>query len=257
MNENDKSVVNESAVEAKAASDNTAEKDYQANFVPRVHLIGRSSMVIGLVLAFLPIIYFYFICGYQLPVSNYVSVIITITSMALGMWLSEQLSYWPILGSASLYMSCLSGNLSGMRFPVALSVQTSMNADINTPRGQVITIVGVSASVFMNLVVLFAIVLMGGWLVSVLPASVLAAFSYVTASLVGCMFVMRFAYQEGGFAKSLMGNAHFFILAIIWRLVITYLLPQLASYGNAIAVASAVLLAYILFRRKSSGAAQI
>lgn len=232
-----------------------AEKDYQANFMPCVHRIGRTTMAIAFVLAFLPVIYFYFVKGYQFPMSSYFNVIVAITSIGIGLWLTEPLAFWPVLGSAGTYMAYLSGNVSGMRFPVALSVQSNMKADINTPRGQVLTIVGIVASVFMNLIILLVIVLAGGWLIKVLPTPIKAAFAFVMPCLLGCMLTMRFASGKDGFAKTFVSSLPYLVTAIGCKLVITYQLPQLRTYGTAISVGATVLVAYILYRRRIAAAA--
>lgn len=239
--------VTETAAPAELSA---AEKDYQTDFMPRVHRIGRITMAIAFLLAFLPVLYFYFIRGYQLPLSNYFNVVVAIASIGIGLWLTEPLAYWPVLGSAGTYMSYLSGNVGGMRFPVALSVQSAMKADINTPRGQVITIIGIVASIFTNLVILLAIVLAGGWLLTVLPAPVMAAFAFVMPCLLGCMLIMRFASGKEGFLKTTLSCLPYLVSSVGCKLIITYLLPQLATYGTAISVGVTILVAYVLYRQR-------
>lgn len=129
--------------------------------MPAVHRIGRFTMAVAFILAFLPVAYFVFIKGYSLPLASYINTIVVITSIGIGMWLTEPVTYWPVLGSAGTYLAYLSGNVGGMRFPVAMNVQASLKADINTPRGQVITIVGIVGSIVSNLIILFLIVIFG------------------------------------------------------------------------------------------------
>ena len=252
MNEeiNVKTTAKAAEAEAETSALTPAEQDYQNDFMPRVHRIGRITMAIAFVLAFLPVIYFYFVVGYQLPGSAYFNTIVAIASIGIGLWLTEPLAYWPVLGSAGTYMSYLSGNVSGMRFPVALSVQSAMKADINTPRGQVITIVGIVASIFTNLVILLVIVLGGGWLLSVLPAPVMASFAFVMPCLLGCMLVMRFASGKEGFVKTFASCLPYLVTAVGCKLIISNFLHQLITYGTAISVGLTILVAYILYRRR-------
>lgn len=221
--------------------------EYRGCFIPSVHKIGRSTMAVAFVLSFLPTIYFFFVKGYQEPISAYINVAISISSIGIGMWLTEPLAYWPVLGSAGTYISYLSGNVSGMRFPVALSLQSTMKADINTPRGQIITIVGIVSSVFVNLGILLVVVLAGNWLVSVLPDVVIAAFSFVMVGLLGSMILMRFNGPDGikkGFFRAL----PYLICAIVIKLV-TDLNTYLSTWGMAISVGCCILLAYVLYKR--------
>jgi len=226
----------------------TAQQDYAQNFMPAVHKIGRFTMGVAFILAFLPVLYFVFIKGYALPFSSYLNTIVVISSIGIGMWLTEPLTYWPVLGSAGTYIAYLSGNVGGMRFPVAMNVQSAMKADINTPRGQVVTIVGIVGSVVSNLIILFAIVIVGSWLISILPPFVMGMFSFVTMGLFGSMILMRFAGHPGGFVKGLLASAPYLATAICVKLVITYVLPSLATFGTALSVGITILVAYILFK---------
>lgn len=232
-----------------------AQKDYQENFMPNVHRIGRITMAISFLLVFLPVLFFYFIVGYSLPLSSYLNVTIAIGSIGIGMWLTEPLAYWPVLGSAGTYIAYLSGNVGGMRFPVALSIQSAMKADINTPRGQVATIVGIVASVFTNLIILLIIVLAGSQLLAILPKSVLAAFGFVMPCLMGCMLMMRFGSGKDGLVKTFTSSAPYLATSILCKVVVSYVLPQFATFGTAIAVGTTVLVAYIMFRARTAKAA--
>lgn len=238
--------------ESKGMSD--VQRDYTENFMPKVHVIGRFTMAVAFVLSFLPVLYFLFVKGFQLPWSNYLNVIVAIGSIGIGLWLTEPLAYWPILGSAGTYIGYLSGNVGAMRFPVALSVQSASGADINTPRGQIITIIGIVASVFTNLVILLITILSGSWLISVLPAGVLAAFGFVMPCLYGTMLMMRFASGKDGLVATFLRNLPYLATAIGMKLLITYVFPQLATYGTALAVGTTILVAYIIYRARTSKA---
>lgn len=180
--------------------------DYNDNFMPQVHKIGRSTMAIAFVVSFLSVLFFFFIRGYRMPAASYISTIVAISSIGIGMWLTEPLAYWPVLGSAGTYMAYLSGNVGGMRFPIALNVQSSSGTNINEPKGQVATIVGIAVSVFVNLIILLVIVLFGSWLLQALPQVVLASFSLVMPCLLGCMLMLRFSTAKEGFIKAVGGG---------------------------------------------------
>lgn len=223
-----------------------AVKDYTATFLPSVHRIGRGTMAIALVLAFLPILYFVLIKGYTAPASSYVSVIVAISSIGIGMWLTEPLAYWPVLGSAGTYIGYLSGNVGAMRFPVALNLQSAMNANINTPRGQVVTIVGIVSSVFANLVLLLIFVLGGEWVISVLPAVVLASFGFVMQGLFGSMIMMRWN-GKNGLVKGFMEGLPYLALALVMKFIISKI-SFLSAWGMAITVGVCILLGYVIYK---------
>lgn len=239
--EEKKKVMDGKTQEAKSVDEN-----YRTEFMPAVHRIGRSTMILAFILSFLPVGYFIIVKGFGMPLSQYLSVGAAICSLGLGMWISEPIAYWPVLGSAGTYISYLSGNVGAMRFPVALSIQSNMKADINTPRGQVITIVGIVASVVSNLVLLLVIVFGGEWFVSVLPEVVMGAFGFVMVTLFGAMWMMRFDGKDG-VAKGFLENLPYIILAVVLYKVI--MLTSLGDWGMLICVLLCIALAYVIYRR--------
>lgn len=221
--------------------------DIYKDFIPSVHRLGRSTMIVGLVLTFLPVLYFVFVKGYRAPLTAYASVAIAIASACFGMWISEPLGYWPVLGSAGTYMGYLSGNVSGMRFPVALNLQSTLDADINTLKGQVATIIGVAASIFANLIILLVFVLAGQVIVTVLPQVVIDSFSFVSVGVFACLLITRLN-GKGGLAKGLVSNAPYLLLAIVARLVLDHI-PSLEYWKLLICVLLAIALSYVMYKR--------
>lgn len=225
-----------------------AQKDYKNNFMPQVHRIGRTTMAVAFIISFLPVIYFVVVKGFTASGAAYINVLVAISSIGIGMWLTEPLAYWPVLGSAGTYIGYLSGNVGAMRFPVALSLQSAMEADINSPRGQVITIIGIVASVFMNLFILIIIVLSGNWLITILPKVVIASFSFVMIGLFASMLIMRWNGKKG-LVKGFLSSLPFLATALVIKFFIKYAANFLSSWGVAISVAACVLVAYIIYKR--------
>ncbi len=232
----------------------TAEQDYAQNFMPSVHKIGRFTMAIAFVLSFLPIAYFYFVKGYQAPASMYISGFTSVAAIGFGMWISEPETYWPILGSAGTYIAYLSGNVGGMRFPVAMAVQKNVDADINTPRGQVATITGIVASVFANLVLLLITVLIGDWIIQHLPANIVHAFGYCLVAMMGSMLLMRFTMGGKSVKDNLISNAPYMIWGISMYFLCTKLVTKLSNWGTLIAVGGGLIIAYFIYKRDKAAA---
>lgn len=232
--------------ENKTVVNEAAEADYRVSFMPAVHKIGRITMGVAFILSFLPVAYFYFVKGYRLPIEMYIGGITGVVSLGLGMWLSEPEAYWPVLGSAGTYIAYLSGNVGGMRFPVATTVQKNMNADITTSRGQVVTIVGIVASVVANLIILLAIVMAGQWIISILPQVVLSAFGFCVLAMLGAMLVMNFQ-QRGGFKAIVTGGPYMIVAVIAWY-VCNKVFPDMFGWGMAIAVLGSIGVGYIVYR---------
>lgn len=230
----------------KKTTNQLLEDDYRIGFIPAVHRIGRLTMLLALILSFLPVVYFVAVKGYSLPLEIYFSGASGVAALGIGMWLSEPETFWPVLGSAGTYIAYLSGNVSGMRFPVATTVQKNMKAEITTPRGQIVTIVGIVASVVANLIILLAIVLAGEWIISVLPGAVVSAFGFCVASLLSTMFVMNLSGRGG--VKAIPSVLPYVIVAVAAWFLCTKVFSSLMGWGQAIAVGSAILIGYAKYR---------
>lgn len=233
-----------------------ANEYYDKAFMPRVHVIGRFTMSVAFFLSFASVLYFIIFKKYTLPAANYLNVFLAIGSIGLGLWLTEPLAFWPTLGSAGTYISYLSGNVSGMRFPVALNVQTSSGSDIGTPRGQVITIVGIVASVFMNLIILTIIILSGTWLINLLPKFVIASFAFVMSCLCGSLLMMRFYMAKKKSTGNLLKQLLYLSISLAIKFLLDTFLPQLITFALLIAVGTTILVAYIMFKRENQKTTQ-
>lgn len=216
------------------------QQEFVGAYSDRVHVIGRVTLCIAAVLSFLPILYLNFVKGYTAPLSDYILVFTTICVVRVGMWISEPFTWYPILGAASLYISYFSGNTKNLRVPVAQNLQSKYGVEVMTPKGQVITTIGVGVSVFVNVALLVVIILMGNAIIPYLPPVVLNAFNYVVPALIGAL--MSNHLRKRGFVKTL--------LWVIPGLCILFLVRNgviSPKYGNSFAIGATVLVGYIVF----------
>jgi len=218
-------------------------ESYQKDFMKKVHIISQGSMIIAAMLSFLPILFFYFVKGWTAPGSAYTTVTIAIVAYGFSMWLTEPVSYYPILGSAGTYMGYLAGNVGNMRAPVAMAVQSSVGDEVTSPRGNLATIIAIAMSVYVNLAILTCIIIAGEAILKMLPDVVLDAFSYTLPSLYGSMLVMR-----------MMANPKrasiYLVTTVIIFLAIKYIpaLSFLTSYSLAVCIVGTIIVAYIHFK---------
>lgn len=162
------------------------------------------------------------------------------------MWLTEPEAYWPVLGSAGTYISYLSGNVGSMRFPVASTVQKEMKADISTDRGQIITIVGITASVVVNLIFLLIIVFLGDYILKIIPEVITASFAFVIASLLGALIVMNIS-SNGGLKILPLASVYILVAVAVW-FVCNKIFPSLFGWGMAASVGACVGIAYLRYK---------
>ncbi len=221
-------------------TNNSMTNDYETRFLSDVHRWGRLSMAMALILSFMPIVYMYLVKGWSETASAFASVTIAISSFGIGMWLTEPMSYFPILGSAGTYMSYFAGNVSNMRAPVALSIQNALKTDVTEPRGNIATIIAIATSVFVNLLILLVIVIVGQQILGVFPPVVLKSFKYVLPSLFGSVIVMRFRGSPLRAIKYLIPTA------ITYYLV--RLIPGIGTFKLAVVIAVTILYGYIFHK---------
>lgn len=226
-------------------SEEQINAEYHGPYTQKVHTIGRLTFVIALILSFLPVAYMYFVLGWKVPGSVYLNVIFALTALCVGMWITEPMTWYPILGAAPTYMAYLAGNVKNIRVPVVRSVTKKFGVDHNSARGQVLATFGVGVSVFVNMIILAVIVFTGSWFVPLLPEFILTALSYVVPALIGALIWFRI--EESGWIKTM-----------IWAIpsVCMYILVHasgieaLMDIGEALSIAVTVLIGYITYRAK-------
>ena len=216
------------------------KEEFVGSYSDRVHVIGRVTLSIAAVLSFLPILYLNFVKGYTAPLADYILVFTTICAVRVGMWISEPFTWYPILGAASLYISYFAGNTKNLRVPVAQNLQNEYGVEALTPKGQIITTIGVGVSVFVNVALLVVIVLMGNAIIRYMPAPVLNAFNYVVPALIGAL--MSNHLRKHGLVKTILWVLPgLFILFLVRNGLIS------PKYGNSFAIAATVLVGYLVY----------
>lgn len=172
-------------------TDQTLEGFYRTRFIPRAHRIGRATLLIAMVLCFLPALYLSFGLGAFPGVGTILTGFLAVVAFVGIMWVVEPISYFPVLGVCGTYMSFLSGNIGNMRMPVVVSCQNAIGAETGSRKAEVAAVIGIAISVLVNLVFLIALVLIGKALIDVLPAPVAQAVKdYTLPALYGAVVVM-------------------------------------------------------------------
>ena len=208
-------------------------------------------MILALIFACAPTVYFIFIKGIEVDFSSFIAVVGAIATFSIGMWISEPAAFWPVLGSAGTYIAFLSGNASSMRLPVALTARSSLDEanDLEDPKVHIAMIIALFASVWVNLAILLCIVFPGDAIIAALPASVFAAFSYVMPCLVANNVMLQFRDKAGTFLPGIKSSWPYLAAGIGVKLITKYWLTSLGNWAILIAVVVAALIAYAFYLR--------
>lgn len=205
----------------KNAAVSEMEKEYQSKFLPSVHNIGQATMIIGVLLALLPVAFMYFVCGWDdIPLTTYAALIAYLIPLLGIRQFTEHLRFYPMMGSAATYISYLSGNSTGIRIPVANSCASEFDADVLSPYGQIVAIIGVGISVVSNILVLLMTVAFGDVVLSIVPKVVIDALGYITIVIFGYLLILNIRNAGGGsMSKGAIHSWPMYIVAVVGWIV--------------------------------------
>jgi hypothetical protein len=152
----------------------------------KVHFIGRSTLIIGLLLSFLPPVILWLVYGIFPPLKSLLSGIISISSVMIPVSIVEVFTFAPLLGASAMYMSYLTGNISNMKIPSAAISMEVAEVQPSTKEGDIIATIAIAGSVIMSEV----IIILGVILIVPLGAKlnnplILPAFEQILPALFG------------------------------------------------------------------------
>ena len=179
--------------------------------------------------------------GVQVPA---VAAGVLAIALAFGvLWFIEPLSYFPILGAASMYQAFMIGNISNKLVPAAIVAQSAIGAKPETKRGQlaaVLAICGAAATHLVSLVVFVG--LFGSMLLRLLPPEIITQVqTFVLPAVMGAVVVQMISSNPNLRILTIA-----VVVGVVVQLVLTPLFPVVALFGIAISVVATVALALII-----------
>ncbi|WAH97769.1 hypothetical protein [Arthrobacter sp. MMS18-M83] len=151
---------------------------------PVTLVAGMASMFVGPVLLAI-------FGGFEVRIEQ-VLVAFVALAIAVGvLWVVEPVSYFPILGPASMYQAFLIGNVSTKLLPAVLTAQNRIGAKTGTPKAQLTAVIAICAAAIVHVISLIVVVgIFGTLLVSVLPPALLSTVStFVVPAILGAFIV--------------------------------------------------------------------
>lgn len=176
-------------------------------FQRSVHLWGRITVGIALLLTLTIPFYLTFILGHYPNSSDIVSGLISIVGFVGVIWFVEPISYFTTLGPAGTYMSFLSGNIGNMRLPVIIATQEALELSPGSDESEVAGIFAIISSTITNLVILAIVLVVGQAIINILPPKVMEAFNFALPGILGAMLVMMGSKLKGSQLAALVAIA--------------------------------------------------
>ncbi len=175
---------------------NKVKSVYNEEYLPFMIRYGRLTLSLGIIAALVPGIILSFGFGIMPPISALLASTMAIVSMSAPNYIIEPVSYSPILGIPGTYMSFLSGNISNMRLPCSIAAQKAAEVESGTEEGSIISTIGIAVSILVNISILTIGVILGGSVLSKIPAEVVEKLNLILPALFGSVFGQVFLQDK-------------------------------------------------------------
>jgi hypothetical protein len=164
----------------------TQQQTFDA-FHVNAHFWGRLTIGSVIVLSAALPLYLSFVAGYHPGWQAIFAAFLAYIALVGFAWVVEPVSYYATLGVSGTYLSFLTGNIANMCLPSAAAAQQVIGAEPGTRKGEVAATLAIATASFMNIAVLVPVILAGSYILSIIPESLQAAFTYIIPAIFGGM----------------------------------------------------------------------
>ena len=170
------------------------KKTTYASFRTFIIWFGRLTLAVAIIVSFAPCFYLWVVEGVFPGWETIWKAFLPIILTWFLLWITEPISYFPILGLAGTYVSWLSGNIHNLRVPCSVIAQQAVGVEEGSEEGDVISALGLCASVIVNLIVVGLFAVAGVQILAALPEGVKVGFNYALPAVTGALmftFMLR------------------------------------------------------------------
>jgi hypothetical protein len=226
----------------------TTSNSATADFNRTTSRWGQITMIGGLLISLAGPLYLVLAGGLDVGPAQLWIAFASVAATFGIIWIVEPLTYYPILGPAAMYQAFMIGNISNKLLPAALIAQTNIGAKPGSKRAELAAVIAICGAAAVHLVSLAIFVgLLGSWLISVIPPSVLLVTRlYVLPTVLGAVLVQAIVSM-----KQPRTTVFALVMSAVVVFVVLPLVPSLAMVSTAIVVLATMLLAWF-FRGKSA-----
>lgn len=165
------------------------QNEFDALWREPVIRIGVSTVLVSMLLCFLPCVYLYVNHGVFPSLKQAFEGWVLIISIYGAFYIVEPISYYPILGMTGTYISFLSGNIGNVRVPSAAVALDVVGEESGTPEAELVSTLGISGSVVTNLFFVSLAAVLGAAILDALPEALQNALkAYTVPAIFGAMF---------------------------------------------------------------------
>ncbi|MFA9398032.1 MAG: hypothetical protein ACERKV_07190 [Clostridiaceae bacterium] len=154
----------------------------------KIHRYGRITGIMVIVMIILVPIIISITYGIFPPIKNLLIGIGMVCMVYLPISIAEFVTYTPMLGSNASYLVFVTGNLTNLKIPCALSCMDTAGVKPQTEEGEVIAAIAVAVSSMVTTFIVFIGMIASVPLKPILASETLApAFAYIIPALFGAL----------------------------------------------------------------------
>ena len=150
---------------------------------------GQFAMILCIIANFIPGIYLWLFHGIVPSLPDLFQLWL-LAAGAFGVsWVVQPLAYYSAIGTAGSYLSWVVGSVVDILLPAVNMAQEIAKVEPGTEEGEVISMLGVSVSVFVSVSMVTIFTLAGTMLIPLLPAFITGSFNYILPALFGAVYI--------------------------------------------------------------------
>lgn len=154
------------------------------DFTKKSVRIGTITTILAIVANFLPAIYVSIAYDAMPELSVLLALWGILAATYFFSWVVQPISFFPALGTAGTYMSFVAGSIGDIRIPAITMAQKASGTEAATPKGDVMAVIGVAASVVVSFLMVTLFTFIGQAIIPLFPKFVNDSFTYHAARLV-------------------------------------------------------------------------
>lgn len=164
------------------------EQEVIQGFRSSAKTLGFVFVTIALVCNFVPAIYVSTITG-QFPSVSQLLQLWVAAAAAFGVgYIVQPVSFFPIVNMAGTFMCWICGNVGEVRAPAANMAQKVTNCEQGTPKAEIMSCIGICASVFVTIIMITFFALVGAQVMPLMPKFVMKMFGFVLPCVLGAVY---------------------------------------------------------------------
>lgn len=168
--------------------------------------IGVITTIMAIIANFVPAVYVSTAYDVMPSISELMTLEGVLAATFFFSWVVQPISFYPALGTAGTYMSFLAGSIGDIRVPAIQMAQKASHTEPCTPKGEVMAVMGVAASVVVSFIFVTVFVFIGQIVIPMFPTFVKQSFTFLLPSLFAAVYTNLALKDKESAAYTIVGG---------------------------------------------------